>query len=104
MDDVSIQNMGTGGATVKKQNSRVDGDLADIGHTCEPVLGTEIKDILDGQSSSEKVASSSVDDILPFSGGSRSPRMGGCNVSNKAEWRKTFQSSREERTTGLQRT
>ena len=89
---------------MKKQNSRVAGDPADIGHTCESVLGMDTKDILDGRGSSEKVASSIVDDILPFSGGSRSPRMGRYNVSNKAEWRKTFQSSRKERTTGLQRT
>ena len=54
------------------------------------------QDILDGQGSSEKVASSSVDNTLWFLGGSRSLRKWRCNVSNKVEWRKTFQFSRKE--------
>ena len=47
------------------------GDPADIGHAGELVLGVNIKDILEGQGSSEKVTTSGVNDTLWLASGSR---------------------------------
>jgi hypothetical protein len=66
----------------KVPNLRVAGDPADIGHTCELVLGVDIEDVLDGQRGSEKVFGGSVDDNLWLSGGSRGLKMSRSTVSD----------------------
>ena len=53
------------------RNSRVTSNPADIGHTGELVLGVDIEDVLEGQSSSEKVTTSGVNNTLWFTSGSR---------------------------------
>ena len=50
----------------------VASDPANVSHTAEDVAGVDIEDILDGQCSTEKVATGGVDDTLGLASGSRS--------------------------------
>lgn len=47
-------------------------DPANVGHASKLVIGVNVKDVLDSQSSAEKVATSGVHDTLGLTGGSRS--------------------------------
>ena len=47
-------------------------DPANVGHASELVIGVNVKDVLDGQSSAKEVATSGVHDTLGLTGGSGS--------------------------------
>jgi hypothetical protein len=49
----------------------VTGDPANISHTSKLVVWVHIEDVFDGQSGTEQITTSSVDDTLGFSGGTR---------------------------------
>lgn len=46
-------------------------DPSDIGHTCEFILGVNVKDVFHREQRLENVASGCVDDTFGFTGGSR---------------------------------
>ena len=47
------------------------GDPADVGHAGEPILGVDVEDVLEGEGSSEEIATSGMDNTFWFSGRSR---------------------------------
>ena len=52
-------------------NSRVAGDPADVGHTCEFVVRVNVEDILDGDCCTEKVTTGGMHNTLRLSGRAR---------------------------------
>jgi hypothetical protein len=48
------------------------GNPSDIGHACKLVFRVNVEDVLDGEQSTEKVATGGVDDTLGLSGRTRS--------------------------------
>ena len=53
------------------RNLRVTSDPTDIGHASELVLGVDIEDVFDGQSGSEEVTTSGMNNTFGLAGGSR---------------------------------
>jgi hypothetical protein len=63
---------------------------SDIGHTSKLVFGVNIKDVLDGEQSTEQVSTSRVNDTLRLAGRTRSLQYSDCVSILDDESRKVY--------------